>query len=252
MKRFLALIFSLIFIASLSLPSFAIDDPPEVEKCQSAYLYSFANNRVLYEYNPEKRVYPTSTVKIMTGLLALEHFAGALDTEVTVTKEMLSKVKGNKLSPSLTAGEVVTVEQMLYGCLVGGANDAAYVLAYATSGNVESFITDMNAKAALIGAYSTKYTNPTGMHDDAMYTTARDTAQIAIYAQKNEDFVVRKGPIFANFVLADEINRAPAKVQSALLEAMQERQVTIGNETFQLPWASTQEPPRPADIARCR
>ena len=188
MKRFLALIFSLIFIASLSLPSFAIDDPPEVEKCQSAYLYSFANNRVLYEYNPEKRVYPTSTVKIMTGLLALEHFAGALDTEVTVTKEMLSKVKGNKLSPSLTAGEVVTVEQMLYGCLVGGANDAAYVLAYATSGNVESFITDMNAKAALIGAYSTKYTNPTGMHDDAMYTTARDTAQIAIYAQKNEDF----------------------------------------------------------------
>ena len=65
----------------------------------------------------------------MTGLLALEHFAGALDTEVTVTKEMLSKVKGNKLSPSLTAGEVVTVEQMLYGCLVGGANDAAYVLA---------------------------------------------------------------------------------------------------------------------------
>ena len=72
MKRFLALIFSLIFIASLSLPSFAIDNPPEVEKCQSAYLYSFANNRVLYEYNPEKRVYPTSTVKIMTGLLALD------------------------------------------------------------------------------------------------------------------------------------------------------------------------------------
>lgn len=56
-----------------------------------------------------------------------------------------------------------------------------------------------------------------------------------IYSQKAEDFSVRKGPIFANFVLADEINRAPAKVQSALLEAMQERQVTIGNETFQLP-----------------
>ena len=56
-----------------------------------------------------------------------------------------------------------------------------------------------------------------------------------IYSQKNEDFVVRKGPIFANFVLADEINRSPAKVQSALLEAMQERQVTIGKETFKLP-----------------
>ena len=56
-----------------------------------------------------------------------------------------------------------------------------------------------------------------------------------IYSQKNEDFVVKQGPIFANFVLADEINRAPAKVQSALLEAMQEKQITIGENTFQLP-----------------
>ena len=56
-----------------------------------------------------------------------------------------------------------------------------------------------------------------------------------IYSQKNEDFVVKKGPVFANFVLADEINRSPAKVQSALLEAMQERQVTIGDETYKLP-----------------
>jgi MoxR-like ATPase len=56
-----------------------------------------------------------------------------------------------------------------------------------------------------------------------------------IYNQKQEQFSIRKGPIFANFVLADEINRAPAKVQSALLEAMQEKQVTIGDETFKLP-----------------
>lgn len=55
-----------------------------------------------------------------------------------------------------------------------------------------------------------------------------------IYSQKNEEFVVKKGPIFTNFVLADEINRAPAKVQSALLEAMQERQITIGDQTFKL------------------
>jgi MoxR-like ATPase len=55
-----------------------------------------------------------------------------------------------------------------------------------------------------------------------------------IYNQKDGNFFIRKGPIFANFILADEINRAPAKVQSALLEAMQERQVTIGEETFYL------------------
>ena len=56
-----------------------------------------------------------------------------------------------------------------------------------------------------------------------------------IYSQKTEEFIVRKGPVFANFVLADEINRSPAKVQSALLEAMQERQVTLGDNTFELP-----------------
>ncbi|RLD84953.1 MAG: ATPase [Bacteroidetes bacterium] len=55
-----------------------------------------------------------------------------------------------------------------------------------------------------------------------------------IYSQKNEEFIIKKGPIFSNFVLADEINRSPAKVQSALLEAMQERQITIGTETFKL------------------
>ena len=62
-----------------------------------------------------------------------------------------------------------------------------------------------------------------------------DVIGTMVYSQKDESFKVQKGPIFANFVLADEINRAPAKVQSALLEAMQERQVTIGKETFLLP-----------------
>lgn len=61
-----------------------------------------------------------------------------------------------------------------------------------------------------------------------------DVLGTMIYSQKNEEFVVKKGPIFSNFVLADEINRAPAKVQSALLEAMQERQVTIGETTHKL------------------
>ena len=62
-----------------------------------------------------------------------------------------------------------------------------------------------------------------------------DVIGTLIYSQKSEQFEVHKGPVFANFVLADEINRSPAKVQSALLEAMQERQVTIGDETFKLP-----------------
>jgi MoxR-like ATPase len=62
-----------------------------------------------------------------------------------------------------------------------------------------------------------------------------DVIGTMIYSQKDGAFVAKKGPVFANFVLADEINRAPAKVQSALLESMQEKQVTIGSETFELP-----------------
>lgn len=62
-----------------------------------------------------------------------------------------------------------------------------------------------------------------------------DIVGTLIYNQQKGEFLTQKGPIFANIVLADEINRAPAKVQSALLEAMQERQVTIGGETFALP-----------------
>ncbi|MDL2241350.1 MoxR family ATPase [Bacteroidales bacterium OttesenSCG-928-L03] len=62
-----------------------------------------------------------------------------------------------------------------------------------------------------------------------------DVIGTMIYSQKKEEFMVKKGPVFSNFVLADEINRAPAKVQSALLESMQERQVTIGENTYKLP-----------------
>lgn len=62
-----------------------------------------------------------------------------------------------------------------------------------------------------------------------------DVVGTLMYSQKTEEFQVKQGPIFSNFILADEINRAPAKVQSALLEAMQERQVTIGERTFKLP-----------------
>ena len=66
------------------------------------------------------------------------------------------------------------------------------------------------------------------------YLLPADVVGTMIYNQKTGGFDVRKGPIFSNFILADEINRAPAKVQSALLEAMQEKQVTIGDQTFKL------------------
>ena len=83
------------------------------------------------------------------------------------------------------------------------------------------------------------FSKATSMQDNRIQFTPdllpADVIGTMVYSQKDESFQVKKGPVFANFVLADEINRAPAKVQSALLEAMQERQVTIGKETFRLP-----------------
>lgn len=153
---------------------------PVIDHCTGAYLYNFENDEVLYSVGADERVYPTSTVKLMTGIVAIEELGDDLSRQVTITAEMLSKVAGNNVG--LLAGEVVTVEQLLYAMLVNSANDAAMVLAYAACGSVEAFVERMNEKANTLGAYDTYYANPTGMHNDAMVTTVADTAIIAKYA----------------------------------------------------------------------
>ncbi|MBQ8641929.1 MAG: D-alanyl-D-alanine carboxypeptidase [Clostridia bacterium] len=154
--------------------------PPAVDHCTGAYLYNFENDEVLLQQGMDERIYPTSTVKIMTGIVAIEALGDDLQEQIAITGEMLSRVSGNNIS--LKEGEVVTVEQLLYGTLVNSANDAATVLACAAYGSVEAFVEKMNEKATLLGAYNTYYANPTGMHNDAMITTVADTAVIAKYA----------------------------------------------------------------------
>jgi len=160
---------------------------PTVEHTKSAYLYNFENDRVLYEYNSTERVYPASTVKIMTAIVIFDMMGDDLSRTITVTREMLDEVSGNRIG--FYEGEIVTYEQMLYCMLVNSANDAAIILAHGAAGSTESFVTLMNEKAAWIGAYDTYYTNPTGMHNDAMITTARDTATIAKYAYNIPGFI---------------------------------------------------------------
>ena len=118
-------------------------------------------------------------------------------------------------------GQKHLVESLLIGLLSDG-----HVLLEGVPGLVKTLA--IKTLASLIDAqYSRIQFTPDLLPADVIGTM--------VYSQKDETFQVKKGPVFANFVLADEINRAPAKVQSALLEAMQERQVTIGNETFGLP-----------------
>jgi len=154
--------------------------PPEIEQAKSALVYNFENDMMLFEHNITERLYPTSTAKLMTAIVAYEKLKDNLGDSITITKAMMDEVVGNNVG--LMEGEIVTAEQMLSVLLVNSANDAAIVLAYAAYGSVEAFVAQMNEKAAWLGAYDTYYANPTGMHNDAMVTTAKDTAIIAKYA----------------------------------------------------------------------
>ena len=118
-------------------------------------------------------------------------------------------------------GQKALVENLMIGLLAGG-----HILLEGVPGLAKTL--SINTLAQAVDAkFSRIQFTPDLLPADLLGTM--------IYSQKKEGFQVHKGPIFANFVLADEINRSPAKVQSALLEAMQEKQVTIGDQTFPLP-----------------
>ena len=129
---------------------------------------------------------------------------------------------------NLTTGmdQVIVGQKHLVESLLIGLLSVGHVLVEGVPGLAKTLA--IKTLASLIDAqYSRIQFTPDLLPADVIGTM--------VYSQKDETFQVKKGPVFANFVLADEINRAPAKVQSALLEAMQERQVTIGKETFRLP-----------------
>ncbi len=117
-------------------------------------------------------------------------------------------------------GQKYMIERLLIGLLGNG-----HILLEGVPGLAKTLAINTLSKAVQ-GSFSRIQFTPDLLPADVVGTM--------IYNVKDNDFSIKKGPIFANFVLADEINRAPAKVQSALLEAMQERQITIGDETFKL------------------
>lgn len=153
----------------------APDDSAEI---QSVYFVNLENDLVLHQKQADTPQFPAASVKIMTGLIACRQLEGRLDETVTITAAMLAGASGRQMKSPLQVGEIVTVRDLLYATICGSYNDAATVLACYTSGSVSDFVEDMNAEAERIGAVNTHYTNPTGLHDAAMVTTAYDTAKI--------------------------------------------------------------------------
>lgn len=141
-------------------------------------------------------------------------------TELIEQKSSFVNLITNGMAQNIV-GQNHLVESLLIGLLADG-----HILLEGVPGLAKTL-----AIKTLAGLISAKY-NRIQFTPDLL---PADVVGTMMYSQKREEFQVKQGPIFANFILADEINRAPAKVQSALLEAMQERQVTIGETTFKLP-----------------
>lgn len=192
MKIFKRLISLLICVVML-LPVFCVfavsaeETELTLEHAKAAYLYNIEHGIVLFEEGMNERVAPTATVKMMVAMLAIEHFGNRLDEKVTLTAKMLKDVMGNNID--LVEGETVTYRDLIAATLVGGANDAATALAVCIDGSVSAFTGRMNARAVTLGATNTNYTNASGMHDDAMYTTCADTVKIAKEAYKNSVYM---------------------------------------------------------------
>jgi D-alanyl-D-alanine carboxypeptidase (penicillin-binding protein 5/6) len=136
-----------------------------------------ANGAVLYTRNADERAYPASTTKILTALLILER--GGLETPVRIVPE---DTRVQRTSLDLRVGTDVTRDTLLRGMLIHSANDAALAIARDHSGSVAAFSTAMNERARQLGAKSSHFTNPHGLHDSEHYTTARDLARITLAA----------------------------------------------------------------------
>lgn len=148
-----------------------------------AIVIDAATGKTLYEKNSEAAQFPASTTKIMTALLVIEE--GELDREVEVTTED-SKVGESSLE--IKPGDRFTRRQMLYGLMLKSANDVAHALGRDNSGSIAAFAEKMTRRASELGATSTHFTNPHGLHDVAHYTTPHDLALIARAAMQQPLF----------------------------------------------------------------
>src|SRR3984885_250332 len=167
-------------------------------------------------------------IKSNTEHLSSDAWAGnsSYSTDIRAINEMIQRESAfvdllKMEMDKVIVGQKYMVERLLIGLLADG-----HILLEGVPGLAKTLAINTLAKTIRADFSRIQFT-PDLLPADLVGTM--------IYNQKKEEFIVRKGPIFSNFILADEINRAPAKVQSALLEAMQERQVTIGDNTFELP-----------------
>ena len=159
---------------------------------QKAIVMDAATGRVIYEKNADERSLIASTTKIMTALVVCQQ-CNVLD-RVRIPKEAVG-IEGSSMY--LKEGEVLTVQELLYGLMLHSGNDAAVALAIYCGGTVEGFAQLMNDKARALGLDNTHFVNPNGLDAPEHYSTARDLAVLAAYAMED--------PVFSKTVSTKQI-----------------------------------------------
>nr|MBQ8252097.1 D-alanyl-D-alanine carboxypeptidase [Lachnospiraceae bacterium] len=148
---------------------------PEVA-AQGAVLIEAETGTVLYSKNMNQRFYPASTTKILSTLVAIEN--ARLDEMVSFSNEAVFSIERGSSNMGMDVGQQITMEQCLYGILVYSANEVANAVAEHVSGDIDSFVGKMNAKAAELGCVNSHFVTTNGLHDENHYTTPYDLAQI--------------------------------------------------------------------------
>ena len=212
-------------LGGMPLHASALTPYPRLEG-SAAILLDMTTGDVLYENNADERRFPASTTKMMTGLLAIENLN--LENDITVDTEAAS-TPGSGIK--LREGEVMNADVMLHAMLIPSSNDCAVAIAKAVSGSVDNFAVLMNARARELGCKGTNFVNPSGLHEDNHYTTARDLSLIAMEAMKNEHF--REIVANAEYTVP-ETNRSDARelVSSNLLlwDEQERHKIYVGND----------------------
>ncbi len=189
-KRFFIFLALLALLLPTAAPAAqALEDPAPA--CSAALLVDASYDQVLYEYHAREKRYPASITKIMTALLTLEAVDRgelSLDDVITAPNGIYADLSADSSTQNIKGGEQMTLLDFLYCALVPSANESCNVLACAVAGDIPTFVSRMNQRAAELGMEGTHYVNTHGLHDDQHYTTAWDIWLLSREAMKNETF----------------------------------------------------------------
>lgn len=178
MRRVWNIVFVMVFVFSL-VPR----EAHALSLSASAAILRDMDGEVLFEKNSTASLPMASTTKIMTAICAIEN----CNTNIPVTiDERAVGIEGS--SVYLTKGERISIKELIFALMLNSGNDAAMAIAIAVSGSAEDFVLLMNNTAKRIGALNTNFTNPSGLYDEAHFTTAQDLAKITAYAMQNPLF----------------------------------------------------------------